>query len=116
NTVLYKKFYVVIPHIGKVLEQSESFLDPVYNIFGKEKKVEKKYSESQLDDAKRTFAQRTKEISWQFRRLGVGIRQLNTEELIRLYYEIYNPETAQNDGLKTDLMGYTTTMVQPNIA
>ena len=116
NTVLYKKFYVVIPHIGKVLETNQSFLDPFYRLMGKEQKVQKDYSVKQMEDAQRTFAQRTKEITCQFRRLGVGIRQLNTEELIRLYYEIYNPETAQNDGLKTDLMSYTTAMVQANIA
>lgn len=116
NTVLYKKFYVVIPHTSKVAEQSQSILDPLFKIFGKEERVNLEYSVKQLDEAQKVFAQRTKELVWQFRRLGIGIRQLNTEDLIRLFYDIYNPETGQNDGLQTDLMGYTSTVVKPSVA
>jgi hypothetical protein len=116
NTVLYKKFYVIIPHMGKAVEQSSGFMEPIMRIFGKEEKIDRDYSQKQLDDAQKVFAQRTKELIWQFRRLGIGIRQLTTEELIRLYYEIYNPETGQNDGLQTDLMGYTSTIIKPSVA
>ncbi len=116
NTVLYKRFYVVIPHTSKVAEQSQSFLDPFFKIFGKQERVNLEYSAKQLEEAKKVFTQRTQELAWQFRRLGIGIRQLNTEELIRLFYDIYNPETGQNDGLQTDLMGYTSTIIKPSVA
>lgn len=117
NTVLYKKFYVVIPHVGKVTEQgSQSFLEPVYRLFGQEKNVDTSYSDKQLEDAQKVFAQRTKELVWQFRRLGIGVKQLTTEELIRLFYHIYNPEAGQNDAMRDDILGYTSTMVKPNIA
>lgn len=115
NTVLFKKFYIVIPHIKKVTEQASSgLLDPILKVLGKEKVV-MSYSDDDLVKAQQTFNQRTKELFWQFKRLGVGVRQLETEELIRLFYEIYNPESGQNDALRDDVLGYTSTIVQPNI-
>jgi len=115
NTVLFKKFYVVIPHIKKVAEQASSgFLDPVLKLVGKEKVVTA-YSDDDLNKAQQVFNQRTKELFWQFKRLGIGVRQLETEELIRLFYEIYNPESGQNDALRNDILGYTSTIVQPNL-
>lgn len=115
NTVLFKKFYVVIPHIKKVSEQASSgLLDPVLKLVGKEKVVTA-YSDDDLNKAQQIFNQRTKELFWQFKRLGIGVRQLGTEELIRLFYEIYNPESGQNDALRNDILGYTSTIVQPNL-
>lgn len=115
NTVLFKKFYVVVPHIKKVTEQaSQGLLDPLFKVIGKEKVVTT-YSDDDLAKAQQVFGQRTKELFWQFRRLGVGVRQLTTEELIRLFYEIYNPESGQNDALRNDILGYTSTIVKPNI-
>lgn len=115
NTVLFKKFYVVIPHIKKVSEQASSgLMDPVLKLLGKEKVVTS-YSDDDLHRAQQVFNQRTKELFWQFKRLGIGVRQLGTEELIRLFYEIYNPESGQNDALRNDVLGYTTTIVKPNL-
>lgn len=117
NTVLFKKFYVVIPHMTKVTEQSKSVLDPIMELLGKEAPEDSSnISDETLEDARKAFAQRTQELVWQFRRLGIGVRILSTEELIRLFYEIYNPETSQNEGLHADLMGYTTTIIKPNVA
>lgn len=116
NTVLSKRFYVIIPHMKTVTEQTtEGFMGPIKGILGGEESRSKSYSPQDLVEAKKIFNQRSQELIWQFRRIGISVRQLTTEELIRLFYEIYNPESAKNDGLRNDVMGYTTKIVKPNI-
>lgn len=109
NTVLQKSFFVVIPWdtIAIIKESSASLLP-----FKKKNKPQVKFSEQAFKKAKNELHQRFEELTWQFKRLGIQIKKLKTEELIRLYYTIYNPEAGENQGLKEDAFGYTTGIVK----
>lgn len=48
---------------------------------------------------KESLSRRVDSVSSGLSSLGVDVRQLNTQELIELYYNSYNPETAQNQSL-----------------
>ena len=118
NIVLSKRFFMVIPYWqAQVQEKKPSFMDnlPLVGGGGKSKTDDNKYSEEAYQKAKRNLHQRFDELKWQFKRLGIQIRLLNSEELIRLYYEILNPESGQNRGLRDDLYGYTTGIVKSSI-
>ncbi len=110
NTVLQKKFFVVIPYGTLELRAQKSSLP-----FGGSNSPQTNYSIQALKKAKVELEQKMEELKWQFNRLGIKIRQLNTEELIRLFYEVYNPEAGQNMGMNQDLYGYTTKMVDSSI-
>ncbi|NTV30661.1 hypothetical protein HGA91_01600 [candidate division WWE3 bacterium] len=124
NIVLQKRFFVVIPYwqsstTGPSTPQkkakSPGLLDGL-PLIGKKSTTQPLvddtiYSEEAFKKAKQSLNQRYEEVRWQFKRLGIQVRLLGTEELIRLYYEILNPETGQNRGLKDDLYGYTVPIV-----
>ncbi len=110
NTVLQKRFFVVIPYGTLELKAQKSNLP-----FGGGSSPQTSYSIQALKKAKVELEQKMEELKWQFNRLGIKIRQLNTEELIRLFYEVYNPEAGQNMGMNQDLYGYTTKMVDSSI-
>lgn len=127
NIVLQKRFFLVIPYwqsqsaapTDAKQKKSGSILDTL-PLFGKKQTTEIKqddtiYSEEAFKKAKQNLNQRFEELRWQFKRLGIQVRLLNSEELIRLYYEILNPETGQNRGLRDDLYGYTTPIVKSSL-
>lgn len=119
NTVLSKRFFVVLPYWKMEVRSkgSGNLLDPIREIvpFLEPKAEKPKYSETAFADAKRVFEQRRESMAWQFRRLGVQVRQLSDEELVRLFYEIYNPEAGENEALQQDLDGYLNEYVETAI-
>lgn len=117
NTVLQKAFYIIIPYFQATAGQSKSkSLMDVLPFMGKKTTAEKTdLSPETLEKIKRELVQRFEELRWQFKRLGIQIRYLTTEELIRLFYEIYNPEAAKNQGLREDVFGYTTFAVKSSL-
>ncbi len=106
NTVLSKRFFLVIPYFSGSAAAAAS---------AQAKKPSNTYSVQKLKKAKEVLQQKFSDLQWQFNRLGIKVRQLNTEELIRLFYEIYNPESAQNATLDQDIYGYTTSVVRSSI-
>lgn len=117
NTVLQKHFYVVLPYwhggeAAKSAQEQKGGLNP----FAKKDDAPKlTYSKRVFTKAKAELEQKFEELKWQFNRLGIKVKQLNTEELIRLYYEVYNPEAGQNMGVNQDVFGYTSGIVHSSI-
>lgn len=115
NIVLYKRFFVVIPY-WSLETQKQGIFDPLLELLpGRKKTLVSTYSPKAFEDAKRVCEQRKQELAWQSRRLGIKVRQLTSKELVKLFYEIYNPEAGENAGLKEDAEGYTTSFVQPAV-
>ncbi len=66
-----------------------------------------------LEKAKMALIPKRDHLIRLFNRLGLRTRQLKTEELIQLFYKIYNPGTeGQRLGASHE---YTTPMVQPSM-
>jgi hypothetical protein len=106
--VLDKKFYVVIPasalELGLVSAQSVIPGVKTTNIISFEPSILVEKAHNNLDPKR-------DHLIGQFARLGLYARQLNTQEVIQLFYVTYNPEAAE--GLKiTDSRNYTTTVVE----
>jgi hypothetical protein len=90
KNVLSKRFYIVIPFSQYELGVAKSFakeFNPTKRQgpvpFSKEYVVKK---------AKVSLFPKRDHLVRQAGRLGIKLRQLNNEELIRLFYNIYNPE------------------------
>ncbi len=111
NQVLDKRFYVAIPFIGLDLSQVTS---NIASLFKKRSKNLDKWS--LLEKAKVNLEPKVEHIMKQFNRLGVRTVRLNTEELIELFYDLYNPEIAREEKAALGPQEYTTPIVEPSLA
>lgn len=111
RNVLDKKFYVVIPatalELGLVTTQSvlPGVKSPDISTFDRSVIIERA---TQILEPKRDH------LMAQFARIGLASRQLKTQELIQLFYTIYNPEASEGQKM-TDSSSYTTSLVEGNL-
>jgi hypothetical protein len=102
--VMNKNFYVVIPYfplgdVQKTLTQSKNFFAGIGNLFSpKEKHVT--ISENDLEKAKTELRNRIQSVLAGLMQAGIQGLPLDTQELIELYYDVYNPDTATRQQLK----------------
>ncbi len=116
NEVLDKKFYVVVPSgapgIGQ--EGSKAF-DWIYKLLGSQNKRIDVNLEKVLQNGKVELAPKVDHIIKEFARIGIKTKQLTTQELVELYFDIYNPSTIQGQRIRTNLDDYKTAIVNPAI-
>lgn len=98
TNIMDKTFYVVVPYFpGKSLEdsykQKGNFFSGLAAMFStKEQHVT--INEQALSDAKNELRNRVQAVLGGLLPCGVQGLPLDTQELIELYYDIYNPDTA----------------------
>ncbi|MGB9911490.1 MAG: hypothetical protein ACPLKP_02690 [Microgenomates group bacterium] len=109
NNVLDKKFYIVIPmsplEISGIKTLTQS-LKPT----SKKLPFDKDYI---LQKAKINLLPKKDHIIRLLRRLGIKGKQLDTKELIKLFFEIYNPESPGQQVEETEY--YTQPMVEATL-
>jgi len=114
TNIMDKQFFVVIPFYTAVspqqaLTQSKNFLGGLGNIF-KPKEQHVTINEADLEKAKSELRNRVQTVVSGLEQCGVRSVPLNTQELIELYYDTYNPDTATRqkirnfDDLTTDIV------------
>lgn len=101
TNIMDKRFYVVIPFFppattDRIKEASKGFLSSVFG--GKEQTVV--INEDDLEKAKAELRNRVQTIMAGLQQCGVQSLPLDTQELIELYYDAYNPDTATRQQLK----------------
>ena len=115
NEVLDKKFYVVVPSNNTVnLEQSGAF-DWVTKLVGIQNKRIDVNVDKALGDAKILLGPKIDHCIKEFNRIGVRSRQLTTQELVELYFDIYNPTSLSGQRIRTNIDDYKTAVVSPAI-
>jgi hypothetical protein len=104
TNIMDKRFYVVVPYfpvvdVQKALTQSKNFFSGLGNIFNsKEQHVT--VNEADLETAKTELRNRVQAVLSGLMQCGVQGLPLDTQELIELYYDTYNPDTATRQQLK----------------
>ncbi len=104
TNIMDKKFYVVIPFFPtiapqKALTNSRNFLTGVVDLFNsKEQHVV--VNEADLQKAKTELRNRVQSVLSGLMQCGVQGLPLDTQELIELLYDTYNPDTATRQPLK----------------
>lgn len=104
TNIMDKKFYVVIPYfphvdVQKALTQSKNFFTGVVALFDK-KEQHVVINEAELEKAKTELRNRVQAVLGGLLQSGVQALPLDTQELIELYYDTYNPDTATRQELK----------------
>jgi hypothetical protein len=104
TNIMDKKFYVVIPFYPvvdtqKALSQSKNFLTGLGGLFNK-KEQHVVINEVDLENAKTELRNRVQAVLSGLLQSGIQGLPLDTQELIELYYDTYNPDTATRQQLK----------------
>jgi hypothetical protein len=104
TNIMDKKFYIVVPFIpptsvDRVLGQSKNFFTGLGQLFSsKEQHVV--VNEADLEAAKTELRNRVQAMLGGLMQCGIQALPLDTQELIELYYDTYNPDTATRQQLK----------------
>ncbi len=96
--VMSKKFYVIIPYSGSnmIKKQKTNIID---SFFGKKKETKKSFREStsKFEEQRSQLEQRIAIVKGGLSQFGVRSEQLNTEQAIEVFYNMFNPgETHRN--------------------
>lgn len=104
TNIMDKKFYVVIPYFPALnetekLAQSKNFVTGIAELFkkGEDHVV---VNEADLEKAKAELRNRVQAALGGLQQSSIQGLPLDTQELIELYYDTYNPDTATRQQLK----------------
>lgn len=104
TNIMDKKFYIVIPFYNmpgdesRALAQSKNFVTGLMQLFSR-KENHVVINESLLETAKTELRNRVQGILGALNQAGISGLPLDTQELIELYYDTYNPDTASRQEL-----------------
>lgn len=90
--IVSKTFYAAVPFKPTVAEKHSGMFRSLFGSSGKSKEIE---AEDEFASFKNQLMQRVDAVSLGLRRLGLRVALLNTEELIELFYGLYNPTESQ---------------------
>jgi type IV secretory pathway VirB4 component len=106
TNIMDKKFYMVIKYpdlevdVRKALKQSAGFFTGLINLFTPNKAPHVVIDENTLEKAKTELRNRVQSVMQGLSQGGIQSLPLDTEELIELYYDAYNPDTATRQQIK----------------
>ena len=106
TNIMDKKFYLVIKYpdtdqdVRKAIKQSTSFFTGLGELMKPSKPVKVTINEATLETAKTELRNRVQAAMQGLAQSGVQSLPLDTEELIELYYDVYNPDTATRQQIK----------------
>lgn len=90
--IVSKSFYLVVPYSPSVFTSASGVLDSILSVFGKKKDSKSAKSENELFlENKVQLQQRADVVSGGLSSMGIRSVPLNTEELIELYFKLFNP-------------------------
>lgn len=96
NAIMAKNFFVVVPYdSGSLIEESSAFL----NMFRKNKTNDQLQNQQKIDEQINQLNQRTDHIIAGLSGIGLRAVSLNDEELIELFYNLYNPASVEKKDL-----------------
>lgn len=116
NEVLDKNFFIVVPAGDNITtEIGAGPFDFLTKMFGGASKRVNVNIDDALKKANTDLTPKVDHLINEFNRIGVKTRQLNTHELVELYFDIYNPTSDHGQKLRTDINDYKTAIVEPAI-
>lgn len=104
TNIMDKKFYIVIPlfpkvEVQKAFTQSKNFVSGFAALFNK-KEDHVVINEADLEKAKTELKNRVQTVLDGLMQCNIQSLPLDTQELIELFYDTYNPDTATRQQLK----------------
>ena len=97
--IMSQTFFAVIPFVT-MEQKTDTLVNKITNIFTQKQTT--KDQKQDFEQMKNQLWQRVEYISAGLNTLGVKSVPLNTEELISLYYSMYNPESKEKVKINTE--------------
>ncbi len=102
--IMDKRFYIVVPYfpvinVEKAFDQSKNLFKGIAQLFSKQEH-HVTVNEAELSTAKNELRNRVQSILAALQQCGIQGLPLDTQELIELYYDTYNPDTATRQPIK----------------
>jgi hypothetical protein len=116
TNIMDKKFYIVLGYpdanadIRRTLKTSTGFFTGLADLVGGKKAPQVVIDEQTLEKAKTELRNRVQATMGGLLQCGIQSVPLDTQELIELYYEAYNPDTATRQKL-TDTASLTAEVI-----
>ncbi len=97
SSIVTKTFYVVVPFEPPVFESVKGATQTIFGSFLSSKKNggEETLSEKKFEEYRNQLWQRVDTVAEGLTRTGVKVAPLNNEELIELYYGLFNPGESE---------------------
>ena len=95
SQIVSKTFYAVVPFQPSIVEQKSGLIRRLGGFWGGTSRTEFTSPEDEFAHFKSQLLQRVDTVSLGLKRLGLRTVMLNTEELIELFYGLYNPTESQ---------------------
>lgn len=95
--IMQKRFYVVVPY-DPLRDEQKSFFQRFQEVLSPSSAA--KLSRKQLDDRLEKIDRRVSHVLGQLRSMNLDAARLDTESLIELYYNAYNPELFDKQPLE----------------
>lgn len=107
NEVLDKRFFVTIPYRGSIVSDPSLYK----RLLGAKAKVSN--VRKLVDRAKIELYPKRDNIVRLFKKMGITARQLDNNDLLMLFYEIYDPDKIGYQKIGLNIKDYTSGVVQP---
>ncbi len=94
SSIMTKSFFVVISYVPASMNASSNPLEGVKDLVGGKKKdaaAKKITKDEQFEEARSQLEQRVSVVEQGLTRCGIRVAELGTEEVVELFYKIFNP-------------------------
>jgi len=92
QNIMSKSFFVVVPYETAIISGAGNL---VSGVFGKKKKTASEEKSEKFEENKSQLEQRVSVVEQGLVRSGVRTKRLGTEELVELYFKIFNPGESE---------------------
>ena len=95
NEIMTKQFFVVVPYEGAAFADVKKGFSGFSKLFSSKKKSETQAAQESLDQKKIQIRQRVDQVIAGIERIGLRAVPLQDDELLELFYNLYNPEAIE---------------------
>lgn len=101
--IMQKRFYVVVP-VDSSMTTKKTFMSQFFGwLHPDDSSGHASQRSKEFTTGSRQLAERVELVTSGLSNIGLHAKRLQTRDLIGLLYQIYNPKTAQNQKLPTDI-------------
>ena len=94
NAIINKTFFVIVPYEGASIQKATF---NILDMFKKQSKTEANQSEQA---ALEQLEHRVSEVTDGLEQVGLHVTQLDTDEIVELFYNMYNPQLTEKKGME----------------
>lgn len=88
SSIMTKGFFIVVPYMPPLASGSQN---PITSLLNRGKRPDKTLENEKFDEYRSQLEQRVGVVEQGLVRCGVRVAELGTEEVVELYYKIFNP-------------------------